>query len=115
MSSVLDYMKSSLALVNHKNIENHKDEFVIVHGKAQGVKNNTLTLLVSQTDNKTFLINNVTKNIPAEEFVMITGKVESDNSLEFVDFIKLSKDFDLDFVNELIDLLQEKTIATFFD
>ena len=102
-STVLDYMKSGLTLVNHTNIGEYKGQYVIVHGQVQSVKNNTLTLL-TDANNHEFLINNFTKEVPAEEYLMIVGKVDSDNSLEFVDMINLCKDFDLEFVNELIQL-----------
>ena len=102
-STVLDYMKSGLTLVNHTNIGEYKGQYVIVHGQVQSVKNGTLTLL-TDSNNHEFLINNFTKDVPAEEYLMIVGKVDSDKSLEFVDMINLCKDFDLEFVNELIQL-----------
>ncbi len=39
-----------------------------------------------------------------EPDLMVVGKVDSDHSLEFVDMINLCKDFDLEFVNDLIQL-----------
>ena len=103
MSTILDYMRSGLTLVNHTNINEYKGQYVIVHGKVQSVKNGTLTLL-TDSNNHEFLITNFTKQVPAEEYLMIVGKVDSDHSLEFVDMINLCKDFDLNFVNDLIQL-----------
>ena len=103
MSTILDYMRTGLTLVNHTNINEYKGQYVIVHGKVQSVKNGTLTLL-TDSNNHEFLITNFTKQVPAEEYLMIVGKVDSDHSLEFVDVIHLCKDFDLNFVNDLIQL-----------
>ena len=113
MSTVKDYMKSGLALVNHTNIAEYRDQFVIVHGKVKSIKNGILTLSTDSNDHE-FLITNFTKEIPADEFLMVVGKVDSDNSLEFVDLINLSKDFDLEFVNELIQLSKPQ-INTYFE
>ena len=53
MSSSPELMQSSLALVNHTNIENYKNQNVVIHGKVQSVKNNTLNLLIDpKRDNK---------------------------------------------------------------
>ena len=103
MSTIPDYMKSGLTLVNNSNIKEYKGQYVIVHGKVQAVKNGTLTILID-SNNHEFLITNFNKDVPADEYLMVVGKVDSDNSLEFVDTINLCKDFDLDFVNELIQL-----------
>ena len=103
MSTILDYMRSGLTLVNHTNINEYKGQYVIVHGKVLSVKNGILTLS-TDLNNHDFLITNFTKNVPAEEYLMIVGKVDSDHSLEFVDMINLCKDFDLEFVNDLIQL-----------
>ena len=103
MSTVKDYMKSGLALVNHTNIGEYRDQFVIVHGKVKSIKNGILTLSTDSNEHE-FLITNFNKEIPAEEYLMVVGKVDSDHSLEFVDLINLTKDFDLEFVNELIQL-----------
>ena len=46
MTSSSELMQSSLALVNHTNIENYKNQNVVIHGKVQSVKNNTLNLLI---------------------------------------------------------------------
>ena len=54
------------------------------------------------------------KEVPAEEFLMVVGKVDSDHSLEFEDLINLSKDFDLEFVNELIQLSKPQ-INSYFE
>ena len=102
-STIQDYMKSGLTLVNHTNIGEYKGQYVIVHGKVISVKNGTLTLSID-SNNHEFLITNFKKDVPADEYLMIVGKVDSDHSLEFVDLINLCKDFDLDFVNELIQL-----------
>ena len=99
----MDYMKSGLSLVNNTNINEYKGQYVIVHGKVKSIKNGTLTLLIDSNENE-LLINNFKKEVPANENLMIVGKVDSDNSLEYVDLINLGKDFDLDFVNELIQL-----------
>ena len=103
MSTVKDYMKSGLALVNHTNIGEYRDQFVIVHGKVKSIKNGILTLSTDSNEHE-FLITNFNKEIPAEEYLMVVGKVDSDHSFEFVDLINLTKDFDLEFVNELIQL-----------
>ena len=103
MSTIEDYMRSGLALVNHTNINDYKGQYVIVHGKAQSVKNGILTLS-TDTNNHEFLVTNFTKEVPADEYLMVVGKVDSDHSLEFVDMTKLSQDFDLEFVNDLIQL-----------
>ena len=113
MSTVKDYMKSGLALVNHTNIGEYRDQFVIVHGKVKSIKNGILTLSTDSNEHE-FLITNFNKEIPAEEYLMVVGKVDSDNSLEFVDLINLTKDFDLEFVNELIQLSKPQ-INTYFE
>ena len=104
MTNVLDYMKSGLSLVNQTNIDKYKGQYVIVHGKALGVNNGNLNLLVDSKNNKELLITNFIKETQPEDYLMIIGKVDSDHSLEFVDMIKMCKDFDLEFVNELIEL-----------
>ena len=113
MSTVKDYMKSGLALVNHTNIGEYRDQFVIVHGKEKSKKNGILTLSTDSNEHE-FLITNFNKEIPAEEYLMVVGKVDSDHSLEFVDLINLTKDFDLEFVNELIQLSKPQ-INTYFE
>ena len=113
MSTVKDYMKSGLALVNHTNIGEYRDQFVIVHGKVKSIKNGILTLSTDSNGHE-FLITNFNKEIPAEEYLMVVGKVDSDHSLEFVDLINLTKDFDLEFVNELIQLSKPQ-INTYFE
>ncbi len=113
MSTVKDYMKSGLALVNHTNIGEYRDQFVIVHGKVKSIKNGILTLSTDSNEHE-FLITNFNKEIPAEEYLMVVGKVDSDHSLEFVDLINLTKDFDLEFVNELIQLSKPQ-INTYFE
>ena len=113
MSTIKDYMNSGLALVNHTNIGAHRDQFVIVHGKVKSIKNGILTLSTDSNEHE-ILITNFTKEVPADEFLMVVGKVDSDHSLEFEDLINLSKDFDLEFVNELIQLSKPQ-INSYFE
>ena len=113
MSSEL--MQSSLALVNHTNIDSYKNQNVVIHGKVQSVKNNTLNLLVDPKVNHDLLINGFNKDVPAGEFLAIIGKVASDKSLDYIDMIQLDKDFDLEFVNEIIPLSMHPNAKCFFE
>ena len=120
MSTIKDYMNAGLALVNHTNIGEHRNQFVIVHGKVKSIKNGILTLSTDSNEHEFLIIlkdilnTNFTKEVPAEEFLMVVGKVDSDHSLEFEDLINLSKDFDLEFVNELIQLSKPQ-INSYFE
>ena len=114
-NSNMDFMKTGLTLVNHTNIDNYKNQYVIVHGKVQSINNNTLNLLIDPKNNHDFLINGFNKDIQAGEFVAIIGKVASDKSLDFVDMIQLDKDFDLEFVNEIIPLSTHQNAKNFFE
>ena len=109
-----DYMESGLTLVNQTNIKNFKNKNVIVHGKIQSIRNNILYLLIDPMNNKELIINGFRKNIPSGEFIVIIGKVAADLSLDFVDFIQLDKDFDLDYVNEIIPISDHPDTKYFF-
>ena len=110
-----DLMKAGLPLVNQTNIENHKNQYAIVHGKVQSINNNTLNLLIDPKNNKDLLINGFNKNIQAGEFLAIIGKVASDKSMDFVDMIQLDKDFDLEFVNDIIPLSINPNTRNYFE
>ncbi len=115
MSSIAELMKASMPLVNHSNIEAYKNQTVVVHGKVQSVKNNTLNLLIDPKNNHDLLINGFNKDVPAGEFLAIIGKVASDKSLDYIDMIQLDKDFDLEFVNEIIPLSMHQNAKSFFE
>ena len=112
---IQDYMKTGLTLVNQTNINFCKNKYVIVHGKIQSIKNNTLNLLIDPINNFELLINGFRKNIPLGEFVAIIGKVAADKTLDFVDLIKLDKDFDLEYANEIISLSFHYDVKHFFE
>ena len=114
LNSFKDYMQSGLTLVNHTNIKNYKNKYVIVHGKIQSIRNNTLNLVIDPMNNKELLVNGFRKNISSGEFIAIIGKVASDFSLDFVDYIQLEKDFDLDYVNEIIPISNHPDTKYFF-
>ena len=111
---IKDYMKTGLTLVNQTNINYCKNKIVIVHGKVQSVKNNILTLLIDPTNNHEFLVIGFKKNISIGEFVAIIGKVASDNSLDFIDLFQLDKEFDLEYVNDIIPLSFHSDTKLFF-
>ena len=110
-----DLMKTGLTLVNHTNIDNFKNQNVIVHGKVQSINNNTLNLLIDAKNNHHLLINGFNKNVEAGDYLAIIGKVASDKTLDFVDMIPLDKDFDLDFVNEIIPLSTNPSTKNYFE
>ena len=114
-NSNMDIMKAGLALVNHTNIEKYKDQYVVVHGKVQSVNNNTLNLLIDPKNNHDFLVNGFNKDVPAGDYIAIIGKVASDKSLDYVDMIQLDKDFDLEFVNDIIPLSNHPNAKGFFE
>ena len=111
----MEIMKGSLALVNHSNIESYKNQNVVVHGKVQSIKNNILNLLIDPKGNHDVLINGFNKDVPAGEFIAVIGKVASDKSLDYIDMIQLDKDFDLEFVNEIIPLSMHPNAKNFFE
>ena len=113
--STSDLMKAGLTLVNHTNIDNYKNKCVIVHGKVQSIKNNTLNLLIDPKNNKDLLINGFNKNVEAGDYLAIIGKVASDKTLDYVDMIPLDKDFDLDFVNDIIPLSINPSTKNYFE
>ena len=110
-----DLMKTGLPLVNQTNIESCKNQYAIVHGKVQSINNNTLNLLIDPKNNHDFLVNGFNKDIQAGEYLAIIGKVASDKSLDFVDMIQLDKDFDLEFVNEIIPLSSNQSAKCYFE
>ena len=114
-NSSLDVMKAGLTLVNHTNIDKYKNQFAIAHGKVQSLKDNTLNLLIDQKNNHDLLITGFNKDIQAGEYIAIIGKVASDKSMEFLDMIQLDKDFDLDFVNEIIPLSSNQNTKNYFE
>ncbi len=117
MSNLIkDYMKMGLSLVNQTNIENYRNKYVIVHGKVQSIKNNTLNLLIDPLNNYVLLVNGFRekKSMP-EDFVAIIGRVASDKSLDFVDMFQMDKDFDLDFANEIVAISTHSNTKQFFE
>ena len=44
-NSNMDFMKTGLTLVNHTNIDNYKNQYVIVHGKVQSINNNLMKII----------------------------------------------------------------------
>ena len=113
-NSFKEYMESGLTLVNHTNIRNYKNKYVIVHGKIQSIKNNTLILLIDPINNQDLLVNGFRKKISSGEYIAIIGKVAGDRSLDFVDYFQLDKDFDLDYVNEIIPISDNSYTKYFF-
>ena len=113
--STSDLMKAGLTLVNQINIDKNKNKCVIVHGKVQSIKNNTLNLLIDPKNNHDLLINGFNKNVEAGDFIAIIGKVASDKSIDYVDMIPLDKDFDLDFVNDIIPLSINSNTKNYFE
>ena len=117
MSTLIkDYMKMGLSLVNQTNIDNYRNKYVIVHGKVQSIKNNTLNLLIDSVNNYVLLVNGFRekKSMP-DDFVAIIGRVASDKSLDFVDMFQLDKDFDLDFANEIVAISTHPNTKQFFE
>ena len=117
MSSIIkDYMKTGLTLVNHSNIGNYRNKYAIVHGKVQSFKNRTINLLMDPQNNHEILINGFKDNqISVGDFVAIIGRVASDKSLDFFDMFPLDKDFDLDFLNEIIPISNNSNAKIFFE
>ena len=116
MTSInLEHLKSSLTLINHTNIDNYINQYVIVHGKVLGVNNCTMTLLIDEKGNHELLVNGFNKDIQAGEYVSIIGKVEADKSIEYVDIFPLNIDFDLEYVNEIIPLSTLPTTKYLFE
>ena len=117
MSTLIkDYMKMGLSLVNQTNIENYRNKYVIVHGKVQSIKNNTLNLLIDPVNNYVLLVNGFReKKSISDDFVAIIGRVASDKSLDFVDMFQLDKDFDLDFANEIVAISTHPNTKQFFE
>ena len=113
-NTILEYMKTGITLVNYTNIGQYKNKYVIVHGKVQSIKNNILNLIVDPLDNHDFLINGFHKKISIGDFVAIIGKVASDKSLDFIDMFQLDKEFDLEYVNEIIPLSNHPIVGNFF-
>ena len=113
-NSIKEYMESGLILVNHINIKNYKNKYVVVHGKIQSIRNNTLNLLIDPINNKELLVNGFRKNFSSGEFIAIIGKVAADQSLDFIDYFQLDKDFDLDYVNEIIPISNHSYTKYFF-
>ena len=114
-NSTLEYMQKGLPLVNQINIGNYKNQYVVAHGKVQGIKNNILNLLIDPIDSQEILINRFNKRISSGEYIAIIGKVASDKSLDFVDMIQLDKEFDLEFVNEIIPISGHSAVNIFFN
>lgn len=110
----IDYTKSALPLVNHSNIAGYIGQYVIVHGKYNGVKNGSLTLQVQTEPSADILVNNFTRSFPINTNLKVVGKVASDQSIEFLDVIQLQDDFDLSLVNEMIPILNHKEVAGMF-
>ena len=113
--SSLDLMKAGLTFVNHTNIDNYKNQNVIIHGKVQSVNNNTLNLLIDPKNNHDLLINGFNQNVQAGDYLAIIGKVASDKSIDFLDMIQLDKEFDLEFVNEIIPLSINPSTKNYFE
>ena len=112
---IKDYMKTGITLVNHTNIDHFRNKYAIVHGKVQSIKNRTLNLLIDPQNNHELLINGFRDKISVGDFVAIIGKVASDKSLDYIDMFPLDKDFDLDFVNEIIPLSVNSNTQSFFE
>lgn len=109
-----DYTKSPLPLINRSNITGYIGQYVIVHGKCNGIKNGSLTLNVQTEPSADILVNNFNRSFPMNTNLKIIGKVSGDQSIEFLDVIQLQDDFDLDLVNEMIPILNHKEVAGMF-
>ena len=113
-SSLKECMKSGLILINKTNINQFRNKYVIAHGQVQGIKNNTLHLLIDSIDNYKILVNGFREKVSLGDFVAIIGKAASDNSLDFSDIIELDKNFDFEYANEIIPLSFHSCCKTFF-
>ena len=108
------YFKDPLPCINKNNIRSHIGKIVIVHGKCNSIKGNTLTLITNTNPNEEVLISNFNRNFPENTNVKIIGKVNGDASIEFMDVFQLQDDFDLNLVNECINLMNHDNMAGMF-
>lgn len=109
-----DYTSGPLPLVNNLNIAQYVNQYVIIHGSVSSIKNNTLYLKIQQEPSVEVLVNNFTKSFSPNAYLKIIGKVAQDKSIEFLDCYLLQDDFDLDIVNEMIPMMNNKEVAGLF-
>lgn len=109
-----DYTSGPLPLINSTNIARHVNQYVVVHGKVSSIKSNILYLKIQHEPSVEVLVNNFTKTYPVDSYLKIIGKVAQDKSIEFLDCYLLQNDFDLDIVNEIIPMMNNKEVAGLF-
>lgn len=109
-----DYLSLSLPMVNETNMKNFVGKYVIVHGKVNSVKNNSLFLSINPELNTDIIVKNFSQNPMIGSNIKIVGKVYHDLSLDFLASNPLKEDFDLKMLNELIPIQHHPEISSMF-
>jgi hypothetical protein len=109
-----EYCNTPLPLVNESNMKNYINRYVIIHGKVNSVKNNSLFLSINQDTNTDIIVKNFNQNVRVGSNIKIIGKVFNDLSLDYLDMIPLTDDFDLKLLNEMIPIINHKEVSSMF-
>ena len=110
-----EYYSSPLPLVNESNMKSFVNRYVIIHGKVNSVKNNSLFLSINPDTNTDIIVKNFNQNVRVGSIIKIVGKVFQDLSIEYLDMIPLSDEFDLKLMNEMIPILGHREVAPMFN
>lgn len=109
-----DYLSIPISMVNDSNLRNYIGKYVIVHGKVNSLKNNTLFLDLNPESKIEIIVKNFNQAVKLGSTLKVIGKVYQDLSLEFLDFIQLSDDFDLRLLNDMIPIIHHKEVESMF-
>lgn len=109
-----DYTTNPLPMVNESNMKNFVGRYAILHGKVSSVKGNTLFLRIDADTNIDVMVKNFNKNVTQDSVLKIIGKIYPDQSIEYVDHILLSDEFDLKLLNEAIPILHHREVKNLF-
>jgi hypothetical protein len=110
-----DYFSSPLPLVNESIMRSYIGRYVIIHGKVNSVKSNSLFLSINPDTNTDIIVKNFNQNVRIGSVIKVIGKVYQDLSLDYLDMVPLGDDFDLKLLNEMIPILQHKDVAPMFN
>jgi hypothetical protein len=104
-----------LPMVNDGNIKNFVNRWVILHGKVASLKNGNLFLSVNPEKNTDIIVKSFNDmSVKQGDTLKIIGKVYHDLSLELSSFYKLSEDFDLKLLNEMLPIIHHKEVQGMF-
>ncbi len=109
-----EYLQTPLPMVNDSNLKSFVGKYVIVHGRVNSVKNNSLFLQINPDNNTDLIVKNFNQAVKQGGVIKIIGKVFPDLSLEFLQCYQMQDDFDLKLLNEMIPIINHPEVSIMF-